>query len=291
MRTVLEARGRRVAFPRRPLIMGILNINDDSFSGDGRVDARWALGRARDLAELGADIVDVGAESARTNRPPISPEEETGRLQPFLEGFAAAIAGARRRDETQIFPPLLSVNTWRPEVAEAALAIAGDILNDMGGLPAADNARICAENGAALVIMHTVGLPKEKHTHVTYEDVVGEVLEFFEVKVAMAREAGLRIESTILDPGLDFAKSGSANLEILRRLRELGRLGRPLLLPISRKSFIGRALGIEDPRERDPATAACAVQAAMEGAGILRIHDVDMAWHVLNTLEKLGLRD
>lgn len=287
----LDARGRHIAFPRRPLIMGILNINEDSFSGDGRVDTAWALGRARELVELGADVVDVGAESARTNRPAISSKEEIARLRPFLEGFDHALRGARPRDEQQIFPPWLSINTWRPEVAEEALALGGHIVNDIGGLPTPANAAICARHGAALVLMHTRGAPKQKHTHVTYDNVMAEIRAFFEEKTATALAAGLPSDCLIYDPGLDFAKTGAPNLEILKRTREFQALGRPLLMPISRKSFIRHALGIEDPRQRDPATAACAAWAACEGAAILRVHNVDMAWHVLTTVEKLGLRD
>ncbi len=113
----LNARNRRISFPRRPLIMGILNINDDSFSGDGRLDPAWALERAWELTALGADIIDVGGESARTNREAITPEEELRRIVPFIREFKNTIDTASPRDETQIFPPLLSINTWRPEVA------------------------------------------------------------------------------------------------------------------------------------------------------------------------------
>ena len=121
----LLARDHRIRFPRRPLIMGIVNINDDSFCGDGRVDCQWALEKARGLVAQGADIIDVGAESARTNRPVITPEEEFGRLKPFLERFPTVSSDLGPRDADQVFPPLLSLNTWRPEVAAEALAIGG----------------------------------------------------------------------------------------------------------------------------------------------------------------------
>ncbi len=268
--------------------MGILNINDDSFSGDGRLDPVWALNRAAELTSLGADIIDVGAESARTNRAPISCEEEIRRLLPFLEGFDAVVATVPPRDATQVYPPLLSINTWRPEVAGPVMARGGHILNDMGALPVPANAIVCAETGAALLIMHSLGAPKEKHTHVGYENVIASLTDFFREKLAMAGAAGVSEESTILDPGIDFAKQAPDNLRILRETGLLAGLGRPVLLPISRKSVIGRVLGVTDPIERDPATAACLVAGALRGASIFRVHHVEMAWRVLVSMEKLA---
>jgi dihydropteroate synthase len=269
--------------------MGILNINDDSFSGDGRLDAEWALARAAELTRSGADIIDVGAESARTNRLPISPEEEIRRLLPFLNGFSKAVASVAPRDGDQVFPPLLSINTWRPEVAEPVLEQAGDILNDMGALPDDNNAKICARAGAALLIMHSVGAPKEKHTHVGYEDVMVEVERFFTDKIALARAAGVSPESLILDPGIDFAKQAPDNLRVLRECHSLTRFGHPVLLPVSRKSVIGRTLGLTNPLDRDPGTAACLVAGALRGASIFRVHNVEMAWRVLVSMQRLGV--
>ena len=160
---LLIARNRAIRFPRRPLVMGILNLGDDSFSGDAIPDPAQALSRAKAMIAQGADIIDVGAESARTNRSAISPGEEIDRLVPFILDFPAVIAQAARppADPEQLFPPLLSVNTWRPAVAKAALATGGDILNDIGALPTDENARLCAERGASLLIMHSIGEPKK----------------------------------------------------------------------------------------------------------------------------------
>ena len=141
----LLARGVEWSWPRRPLIMGIVNLSVDSFSGDGVADVDAAIGKARGLLADGADIIDVGAESARTNRGPISEEEEAAQLVRFIERWES--------------PALLSLNTWRPAVARAALTVGGHILNDIGALPTDENARICAETGAALLIMHSVGVP------------------------------------------------------------------------------------------------------------------------------------
>lgn len=264
--------------------MGILNINDDSFSGDGRIDTSWALGRVREMIAQGADIIDVGGESARTNRAAITPAEEAARMVPFVDSFADAVAASTSRDVTQLFPPLLSINTWRPEVADAVLAAGGDILNDMSGLPDDANARICARRGAALLIMHSVGAPKVPHTHVQYEDVVGEQLAFFRDKIAMAKTAGVVEESIILDPGIDFAKQKDDNLRLYRELDKIAALGRPILAPVSRKSVIGRVLEITDPRERDAGTTACIVAAVLRGAAILRVHNIEMTWRTIETV-------
>ena len=272
--TVLRSRGREIPVGGRPLIMGILNINDDSFSGDGRIDTGWALDRALELVASGADIVDVGGESARTNRPPVSEEEEWRRIAPFLEKFPSLAGCASPPGGGQVFPPLLSVNTWRTGVAERALQAGCDLLNDMSGLPDATHARLCAEHGAALLIMHTKGEPKVPHTNVEYRDLMAELDNFFASKIALACGAGLPRESLVLDPGIDFAKQAGDNLTIFREFPRLARFGCPILLPVSRKSTIGSVLGIENPSARDAGTVACIVAGALRGAAIFRVHNV-----------------
>jgi dihydropteroate synthase len=265
----------------RPLIMGILNINGDSFSGDGRVDTGWALGRALEMVASGADIVDVGGESARTNRLPVSEEEEWQRIAPFLERFPALVQGAHPRDDSRVFPPLLSVNTWRTGVAARALEAGCDLLNDMSALPDDTHARLCAKSGAGLLIMHSKGEPKVPHTRVEYPDVMAELVEFFQSQTALALAAGMPRESLVLDPGIDFAKQAGDNLRILRELPRLTRLGFPVLLPVSRKGTIGRVLGIENPADRDAGTIACLVAGTLRGAAIFRVHNVGAAWLAL----------
>jgi len=283
-----SARGRRIVFPRRPLIMGILNINDDSFSGDGRLDAGWALERAAAMVAEGADMVDVGGESARTNREAVPEEEEWKRIAPFLEGFSSAVSDVSPRDGEQVWPPVLSVNTWRTSVAEEALRAGCDLLNDMSSLPDDAHARLCADHGAALLIMHSKGQPKIPHTHVEYGDVMSELEAFFDSRLALAQSAGLSRDAILLDPGIDFAKQTADNLRIFRELRRLHHFGRPILLPVSRKGTIGRVLGIEDPAGRDAGTVACIVAGALRGASVFRVHNVGAAWHALRTLEVVG---
>ena len=259
----LLARGHTLEWPRRPLIMGIVNLSVDSFSGDGLADVEAALARARGLVADGAEIIDVGAESARTNRAPISEEEEAAQLVRFIERWEGG--------------GLLSINTWRPAVARTALAAGGHILNDIGALPTDENARICAETGAALLIMHSVGVPKVAHTHMGYDDIIARLEEFFAEKIALTERAGVPRDALILDPGIDFAKQRADNLRIYRELDRLHQFQRPILLPISRKTVIGDVLNLPDAAERDAGTVACLVQGMLSGAHLFRVHNVRAA--------------
>ncbi|MFZ4776846.1 MAG: dihydropteroate synthase [Terrimicrobiaceae bacterium] len=283
--TALQTRGRRIPLTARPLIMGILNINDDSFSGDGRIDTGWALGRAREMVAAGADLIDVGGESARTNRAPVSEEEEWRRISPFLEKFSDTVRNACPPDDVRVFPPLLSVNTWRTGVVARALEAGCDLINDMSALPEDTHARLCARHGTALLLMHSQGEPKIPHTHVSYRDLMSELEEFFEAKIALATAAGLSRSSLVLDPGIDFAKQTGDNLLIYRELRRLTRFGCPILLPVSRKSTIGRVLGIENPADRDAGTVACIVAGTLRGASILRVHNIQAARLALRAID------
>ncbi len=284
----LLARGREINFPRRPLVMGILNLNDDSFSGDGTLDVNIALERTIAMIAQGADIIDVGGESARTNRAAIAIEEEIARVLPYVENFSSVANSAQPRDDAQIFPPLLSLNTWRPEVARAILPVGCEILNDMGALPTWENAEIAVAYGAALVIMHSIGEPKVAHTHVGYDDVMQVQLDFFREKIAGALSSGLTSEQIILDPGIDFAKQRDDNLTIYREFARIAALGHPTLLPVSRKTVIGDVLGGIPAKERDAGTVACIVAGAKRGASLFRVHNVEAAWQTLKTLEALG---
>lgn len=289
--STLIARDHAIIFPRRrPLIMGIVNINDDSFSGDGTLDPDGAIAIAKGMLGDGADIIDVGAESARTNREAISIDEEIRRLEPFLTAFPRLVERAGEAvspESDRLWPPLLSINTWRPEVIEAVLSLGGDLVNDISGLPDGRNAEICARHGAALLIMHTVGLPKVPHTAQRWDDVLTAMERFFGEKIAFARSAGLSTEHLILDPGIDFAKQREDNLAIYRHLDRFQRFGRPLLMPVSRKTVIGEVLGIADPARRDAGTIACAVRSARLGASVVRVHQVKAVTDALRAISPL----
>lgn len=278
---------REIEFPRRPLVMGIVNVNDDSFSGDGTLEIDAALTQAKRQAEEGADIIDVGAESARTNRAAVTVDEEVRRFREFLVRWPETIATATPKDADQVWPPVLSANTWRPEVVEAVLPLGVELVNDMGALPNDRNARLCAAAGASLLIMHSVGEPKVPHFHQQWDDVMAAMEAFFEAKIAMALKAGLPAEALVLDPGIDFAKQRNDNLRVFRELERLHRFGRPLLVPVSRKTVIGEVLGIADPKERDAGTVACISAAVRRGAQMFRVHDVRAAWQAVKVLEAL----
>ena len=275
-----------VTFPRRALLMGIVNINDDSFCGDGSLDPEAAIQQAREHYQNGADVIDIGAESARTNREAISIDEEVSRLRSFIEQWHS-IRNLEPRDNDQLSLPLLSVNTWRPEVVEQILGPEVDLLNDMSALPDDRNAQLCAEHQTSLLIMHSVGEPKVPHTHQQWNGLMKSMTDFFNEKTAMALDAGLSREQIILDPGLDFAKQKEDNLLLLKKLDQLIELGFPLLLPISRKTVIGEALDIEDPEERDAGTLALLAHGIHKGAHLFRVHNTEASWQALKVLSAL----
>jgi len=272
---IWKARQHRIEFPRRPLVMGIVNINDDSFCGDGTLDPTAAFAQAEQQLRDGADIIDIGAESARTNREAISVSEEIDRLMPFLAKWPELKAHHNS--------PLLSINTWRSDVIAEILPQGGDIINDISGLPDAFNAKLCAEHNASLLIMHSVGEPKVPHTHVKYDNIMETLEHFFKQKLVMAESVGLPRENILLDPGIDFAKQRDDNLTIYRELERLHRFERPILLPVSRKTVIGDVLGVP-ALERDAGTVACIAAGMQRGAQIFRVHNVKAAVKAVKVL-------
>ncbi|MEQ1750308.1 MAG: dihydropteroate synthase [Prosthecobacter sp.] len=272
---IWKARQHSIEFPRRPLVMGIVNINDDSFCGDGTLDPTVAFAQAEQQLRDGADIIDIGAESARTNREAISVSEEIDRLMPFLAKWPELKAHHNS--------PLLSINTWRSDVIAEILPEGGDIINDISGLPDAFNAKLCAEHNASLLIMHSVGEPKVPHTHVKYESIMETLEHFFKQKLVMAESVGLPRENILLDPGIDFAKQRDDNLTIYRELERLHRFERPILLPVSRKTVIGDVLGVP-ALERDAGTVACIAAGMQRGAQIFRVHNVKAAVQAVKVL-------
>lgn len=279
----LHCRQRTVSFPRRPLVMGIVNVNDDSFCGDGSLDIQTALQQACDMVAAGADFIDVGAESARTNRGVISVPMEIERLKGFVTAFQS-VNWPAPVDAQQVHPPLLSINTWRPEVVDAILPLGGDLLNDIGGLPDAANAQTCARHGAALLIMHSVGEPKIPHTDVFYEDIMGTLDAFFREKIALAQSAGLSLSQLVIDPGIDFAKQRDDNLKIFAAADRVQIHGVPVLFPVSRKSVIGQVLELPNPLDREAGTVACVVAGMNTGVQIFRVHNVSATLQTIQTI-------
>jgi dihydropteroate synthase len=246
--------------------MGIVNANSDSFSDAGELpDAGAQIARAHELAACGAAIVDVGGESAFGGRPPVPEEQEIARVVPVIERVAREL------------DVLVAVDTYKPAVAEAAIAAGAQIVNDVSGLRDPELAEVCAGTGAGLVLMHTRVAPKGTLLDPGYyDDVVADVRSFLEERIAIAEAAGMHPEQLLLDPGPDFAKTPAQTVAVLRRLDVLHELGRPLLLAISRKDFLGAITG-RGPRERGAATLAAVAWAADAGAHVLRVHDVRAA--------------
>ena len=247
----------------RPWLMGIVNASPDSFSDGGLyagLDAQVV--RARGLLAAGADILDVGGESASTGRPPVEVDEEIERVAPLVRILAGELGA------------IVSVDTYKPAVARAAIAAGARIVNDVSGLSDPALADICAQTGAALVIMHTCAVPRERlQDPDLYGDIAEEVLAFLRERIALALARGVAPEQLILDPGPDFAKTPAQTIRLLRELGRLHELGRPLLMAISRKDFIGALTG-RRPRAREAGTLAALAYGVEQGAHVFRVHDV-----------------
>jgi dihydropteroate synthase len=252
-----------VSLGGRPWVMGVVNASPESFSDAGglaTLEERVALGRS--LLAAGADLIDVGGESGVTNRPPVGADEEVARVVPLIERLA--------REEGA----LVSVDTYKPEVARAAIAAGAAIVNDISGLRAPELAEVCAATGAGLVITHTRAAPKEKLLDPRLDAGIAEDIErFLRQRVSLAQELGVDFEQLILDPGPDLGKTPAQTVQALRALDCLHELGRPLLLAVSRKDFVG-ALTSRRPRARLPGTLAAIAHGLDRGAHILRVHDV-----------------
>ncbi len=261
----------------RPLLAGILNLSPDSFSGDGGGD--WP-GRAERLVSDGADMLAVGAESTRPGSAGISCEEETAMLVP-------AIRHLRARFGKDL---VISADTRKAQAAEAALQAGADIINDISGLGDPGMAETVARYGAGLVLMHSRGTPETMQTgeNLRYDDVTDDVSRFFEKKLLEAERAGIRRECVMLDPGIGFAKTVEQNLTLIRSAGVFrARFGLPLYYGVSRKSFIGKLTGVDDPAMRDPGTLGVLLYLAGKGVEILRVHDAAGARAALKMMEIL----
>lgn len=275
----VRAGARTLRLGQRPWLMGIVNATPDSFSDDGRyptLEARVAL--AAELLRAGADVIDIGGESGVTNRPAVAPEEEIERVVPLIERVAGELGA------------VVSVDTYKPAVAEAAIAAGACIVNDVSGLRDPGLADVCARTGAALVLMHTRAAPKQKLLDRSMDGRMGEdVVAFLRERIELARAHGVADEQLILDPGPDFGKTPAQTVEVLRRLDDVLALGRPVLLAVSRKDFVGAITG-RAPRERLAGTLAALAWGADAGGHLFRIHDVREAAEFLAVRDVLSGR-
>ncbi|HZJ29901.1 MAG TPA: dihydropteroate synthase, partial [Solirubrobacterales bacterium] len=274
---------------------GVVNVTPDSFSDGGQyLEPERAIAHGQELLAAGADLLDVGGESTRPGAEPVAAEEELARVVPVIEALAAAESGAAPTSVAGVPPagpasgpsagepggppagaaPVISVDTSKLAVAEAALAAGAAIVNDVTALRGdPEIAALCAERGAGLALMHMRGTPRTMQDDPSYEDVVAEVKSFLAARAEAALAAGVPEDAIWLDPGIGFGKTPAHNLELIARLGEIAELGFPLLVGTSRKRFIGSLDGSPADR-RLGGTIASGLEAWRRGAAILRVHDV-----------------
>ncbi|MFA5098002.1 MAG: dihydropteroate synthase [Candidatus Margulisiibacteriota bacterium] len=255
-------------FGKKTYLMGILNVTPDSFSDGGKyVSTEDALAHAQQMINDGARIIDVGGESTRPGAAAVQEDEEIHRVVPVIKLLGA---GGQNRS-------IISIDTRKASVAEAAIKAGANMINDVSGLRYdKDMAEVAAKHKVPLIIMHSKGDPSVMQNDPRYEDLISEILLFFEESMAMALKAGVKEDLIILDPGIGFGKTFDHNLEILRRLHEFRCFGRPVCIGVSRKSFIGRITG-EEPSKRLESSLAASVLAISKKVDIIRIHDMNQA--------------
>ncbi len=251
------------SWDHRPLLMGVVNVTPDSFSDGGQFfQTKQAIDQAYRLFEEGADLVDIGGESSRSGAVPVSIDEELKRVLPVVE----EIAGAGKLP--------VSVDTVKFEVAERSLEAGASVINDISGLQRESRlAELAARTGAGLILMHMRGTPQNMQSLVDYTDLCAEIQQFFQTQVAVARRSGVRDAQIVLDPGIGFSKTAEQNLVLIKHMSRVRLEQFPLLVGVSRKSFIGKITG-RDAKERLFGTAAAVAASVFNGANILRVHDV-----------------
>ncbi|MGB2843730.1 MAG: dihydropteroate synthase [Candidatus Aminicenantaceae bacterium] len=260
---ILQVNSKNYTLGQRTWIMGVINVTPDSFSDEGLyLDREKAVERGLELAEEGSDIIDIGGESTRPGSEPIPLDEELRRVIPVISEL-------RKRIDT-----LISIDTTKSKVANAALDAGADIINDISSFQSDPNMfPLAAQKGAPIILMHIKGIPKTMQANPYYENVLVEVKSFLEERFTTAIASGIKKEKIIIDPGIGFGKRLQDNLALINNLQILEDLDRPILIGVSRKSFIGKILNTS-PQERLEGTIASAVLSIVHGANILRVHDV-----------------
>ena len=268
MKTRLQC-GRFLLDLHQPRIMGIINLTDDSFSGDGfQGNIARAIDHGLRLVAEGADLLDLGGESSRPGATPVSQAQELDRLLPVIEGLRPCGVP-------------ISIDTVKPEVMSAALATGADMINDIAALETPGALSAVAASNAAICLMHMQGQPRSMQTAPHYQDVVQEVADYLAARAATCADAGIAQERIVLDPGFGFGKTLVHNLALLRGLDHFVTLGYPILVGLSRKSMLGQITGKAIP-DRLPASLAAALLAVQQGARIVRVHDVAATRDVLS---------
>jgi dihydropteroate synthase len=262
---------------RPPLIMGVLNVTPDSFSDGGKfVSVDAAVEHAIDMAQAGADLIDIGGESTRPGSDPVDDDEQIRRVIPVLE---------KLRGQARV---TFSIDTTRAAVADAALNSGAHLINDISaGTDDTAMFPLAARRRCPIILMHMLGRPRTMQHAPVYSDVTAEVSGYLNERIINAGIHGIDMDRILIDPGIGFGKTVEHNLELLRRLMELGVLCRPIVIGTSRKSFIGRLTGVDDPEARLFGTAATVAWSVANGASILRVHDVEPMMEVVNVIRAI----
>jgi len=273
----LNFSGYTLDLSKKTHIMGILNVTPDSFSDGGRyLDRKTAIDHALKMVDEGADIIDIGGESTRPGAEPVPLEEELNRTIPVIEAISKKISVP------------VSIDTYKAEVARQAIQAGATIVNDISGLRFdPEMASVVAETGAAVVVMHIKGTPRDMQKNPEYQDLFGEIIEYLRGSIEIAKKAGVPEERIIIDPGIGFGKRPEHNLQIINRLDRFSVLGRPILVGTSRKSFIGLILDNLPPSERIEGTAASVAISVFNGASIVRVHDVKTMSRVVRVADAI----
>jgi dihydropteroate synthase len=273
---VLNWSGHHLDLAFRTAVMGILNVTPDSFfDGGAYFSLRDAVNHGLTLAREGADIIDVGGESTRPYSDPLSLDEELRRVIPVIKALA---------QETEL---TVSIDTYKSEVARLAIEAGATMVNDVSALRFDPGmGPLVAEAGLPIVLMHMKGTPRDMQVNPTYEDLIGEIRAFLRKAVEEARSVGIRKDLIIIDPGIGFGKSFDDNLKILRELEAFLALGQPILVGTSNKAFIGHTLGLP-PDSRDAGTMATVAAAVMNGADIVRVHNVKTAKETVRMIDAI----
>jgi dihydropteroate synthase len=259
----LNFKGHTLQLGKKTLIMGILNVTPDSFYDGGRYsNFKQAVERALEMVDEGADIIDIGGESSRPGANPVAEKEELERVVPVIKKLASRV-------KTPI-----SIDTYKAGVAKLAIEVGASMVNDISALRMDKKmANIIKSNGVPVCLMHMQGSPRNMQKNPRYKDVVSEIFAFLKERIDFCQQAGIDVEKIIVDPGIGFGKTVIHNLEILKNLDQFKSLGRPIMVGVSRKSFIGKVLELQ-PEERLEGSLASAIWCMVKGASILRVHDV-----------------
>lgn len=262
-------------------IMGVVNVTPDSFYDGGKFfELNKAAKRALDMERAGADIIDVGGESMRPGASDVGAKEEMRRVIPVIRAISKKIKA------------IISIDTRKAEVADAALEAGARIVNDVSALKFdPEMADVAARHRAFVILMHMKGTPKDMQIGPAYADVVKDIIKSLKESIALAKKSGIKNNRIIIDPGIGFGKTLEHNLEILRRLKEFKKLGYPVCIGTSRKSFIGKILGAEDPEDRLTGSLATAAMAAANGADIIRTHDASLTRQVVKVVSSIINKD